>query len=622
MMEKRQNGWLDFCASDAKANAENYSLADAITAAKKWASDNADAASSAAKSLHEKLEPGPVHAACLGFLHDTYGVPKPVSAWIRTCPQFKYFPAKANTYVPGAAACALADRCHDRKYWAAFRNSLGEGATYRTKATSRLGWDAIGVPGVDDTSYKARIAIFRAFLLAEGFTKLSGATDVSQKFLHVVGMSFVDFFSGKRMKEVVLMPEASGVCKWEQSKHPPFLYVKPVGAVAKWDVLNEDVLEEIRLRAVKEAPESIDFAELAEKGNVSIETVYISYLREIAKVLSGEVLNHDACTVAGEDKKQIVNEAESDSKKFYAVVSGCYEKADNTYAVMFEDCIDVNACPLPRLEGVLFDFGANRKFEVGCGVIGEYQECNGIVRVTSLELGSEEPLQDLEQACMELLPMTKNKVFHEQDTIERLIVPTLRYLGWNVDGISEGQLVRGSRDMRSSCRNFDLNLYKDIGSGCLSVGIECKPVSKEVPKVLFPRSKKTNVQSSDLPGIFQVVVDYFSTAFGVFNRAKGVKYGYTAAIWTNGRSWIVLRKQFEACIHGCGVDEVPDFVIKNVCAIEDERLADVHLYYRRFDVFDSDGRINSAAIRALKKEIGEASFRNAPHPTAEKWVYV
>lgn len=201
--------------------------------------------------------------------------------------------------------------------------------------------------------------------------------------------------------------------------------------------------------------------------------------------------------------------------------------------------------------------------------------------------------EDIEKVCKELLDESN---MYEQDTIEHLIVPILRYLGWNVDGVASGQLVRGNRDTQSSNRNFDLNLYKKRRSNLLSIGIECKVVSKDVPKDLFPFIKDKNTCSSNLEGVNQVISDYFNKKF------SAVKYGYTVAVWTNGRTWIVFRESFR---QGEGA-EVPSYCVNKLC--DDNRIKNPQLHYLRFDLFNSDGNINVEAIKDLEAEIGELNF--------------
>jgi hypothetical protein len=213
-------------------------------------------------------------------------------------------------------------------------------------------------------------------------------------------------------------------------------------------------------------------------------------------------------------------------------------------------------------------------------------------------------IKGLEEVCKELL---KESNMYEQDTIERLVVPVLWHLGWKVDGVAYSQLVRGNRDTQSYHRNFDLNLYKDRQSNSLSIGIECKVVSKNVPMDLFPISNE-KTSSSNLNGINQIISDYFNEKF------SDVKYGYTAAVWTNGRTWIVIRKDFEQdnCV------EVPPSCVEVRCG---NRIENPQLYYRKFELFDSDGNIIDGTLMKLKAEIGEHNFRNCASNTNEENVF-
>ena len=48
--------------------------------------------------------------------------------------------------------------------------------------------------------------------------------------------------------------------------------------------------------------------------------------------------------------------------------------------------------------------------------------------------------------------------------------------------------------------------------------------------------------------------------------------------------------------------------------------SDIHLQFRRFNLFDSN-HVNASMLRALKSEIGEASFRNTPYLTGVDNTY-
>ena len=235
------------------------------------------------------------------------------------------------------------------------------------------------------------------------------------------------------------------------------------------------------------------------------------------------------------------------------------------------------------------------------------------METTPISSAKDEKIMLLENVCEELLSAAKKNFFFEQDTIERLIVPTLRYLGWNVDGISCGQMVRGNRDNRSNHRPFDLNLYKELSSGALAIGIECKNVVEEFPdpfsEASAPEVVNSGISSSNLPGLFQVVNDYLSDKFGIGNANSRLKHGYTAVVWTNWRTWVVVRNEFANVSYKPPVEDL---------SLNRFRLpshySDIHLQFRRFKLFDSS-RINVSILSALKLEIGEACFRNTPYPT-------
>ena len=613
--DSTMTGWKDFLQAEASSRINASDMAVVMESAKEWIDSHEDESAAAVEFLCKALEPGPVYASCLGVLHEIYGVPKPVSAWVRHFPGvFKYYAAKANPRQAGTAACALVRRMDDQGYWDRLRTSL---YGVSPKVASEVGvsaWDELGIPDARNSWSRIRVEIFRAFLLWSGFVELTSATSVSQEFGRKIHMKIVDFFSGRRMKEVSLLPEGKELCDWKVTGTPPFLFVKPIGKTVIFGELDDSFRAELRWDDRVLSPEQVDFNGIAHRGNINIESVYVAYLEEIARSLSEGVV----CQVSAGSSvtmNVIGSVPETGTVNFSAVVSQCFKKADGNCAVLFKTCLDDCGAPLPAMEGVLHDFGADflGRIEVGDDVIGKYEERAGAIKIVSIESAKDDNILALEKVCNELLPATRGNLFFEQDTIERLIVPTLRYLGWNVDGVTSGQMVRGNRDNRSCHRPFDLNLFKELSSGSLSVGIECKDVAQEFPDPFGETSVSdaddSGMSSSNLPGIFQVVNDYLSDKSGIGNANSRVKHGYTAIVWTNWRTWVVVRNEFANVTSNPPVEDLPMNMIKPPGSY-----SDIHLQFRRFNLFDSN-HVNASMLRALKSEIGEACFRNTPYLT-------
>ena len=620
--DSKTNEWMGFLAGETPTKGNVPDIAMAMKSAKEWRDSHRETSMAAVEFLCNALACGPVHASCLGVLHEKYGIPKPVSAWVRLFPNvFKYYAAKANSYLVDTPACALVQRMNDKGYWDCFRTTLNGGTSGTASDIAMSAWDVLGIPEAKKNWSRIRVDIFRAFLLSSGFIQLTSAHNVSQEFLHKTNMKIVDFFSGRRMKDVSLSPEGQELCEWKVAAVPPFLSVRPIGVGVKFFELSDSLRDELRQKVCVLVPEQIDFSGIAHRGNITVESVYVAYLNEISQALLSHTLRLES--VAKTVITNAVNSTqEKRARKFSAIVFKCYRKADGNHAVLLENCLDECDQPLRNMEGVLYDLESDfiGRLEDGDEVIGEYEEMDSVMKIVSLKPAKSEEIFALEKVCAELLSATTSNLFFEQDTIERLIVPTLRYLGWNVDGVSCGQMVRGNRDNRSNHRPFDLNLYKDLSSGFLSVGIECKDVAKDFPCLFDEPSvsdiaNNASVSSSNLPGLLQVVNDYLSDKYGIGNVNSKVKYGYTVIVWTNWRTWVVIRNEFANVSNDPPVEAIPLDAIKF-----NGHHQGVRLQFRRFNLFDSNS-VNVSMMRALKSEIGEEYFRNAPYPEENENVY-
>lgn len=122
--------------------------------------------------------------------------------------------------------------------------------------------------------------------------------------------------------------------------------------------------------------------------------------------------------------------------------------------------------------------------------------------------------------------------FYEPDTTERLVVPVLSILGWDVDTLTPPQLIRGNRDNRSASRLFDVQLHVS-GSHCPAVVLECKSLGDQIVvqgraasdnshKKAFARELRNNCLSEDY----------------------SFRQGYTVPVLTNGRQWYLFTDKF------------------------------------------------------------------------------
>ena len=239
---------------------------------------------------------------------------------------------------------------------------------------------------------------------------------------------------------------------------------------------------------------------------------------------------------------------------------------------------------------------------------------------------TEQEIKKHETVCRSLMEWTGNELLHEQDTIEHLIVPILRSVGWDVDCVAKPQLVRGNRDNKSDHRSFDLNIYKDIDGLNLTIAIECKKITVdflspecEVESLLYgnsdvcerskDKSKKKDV--SDLPGLGQLLRDYLDEMkFGRVKSGAKVLCGQTVAVWTNGRTWVLVRGEEDSADFKCSPDRisvVPVELVSYVAPCSQLRFA-----LAVFTLFDQAGNFDKNEYDQLAEELNPSGFLNAP----------
>ena len=232
-------------------------------------------------------------------------------------------------------------------------------------------------------------------------------------------------------------------------------------------------------------------------------------------------------------------------------------------------------------------------------------------------------IERYEKAYRCLKKWTKCKLFHEQDTIERLIVPILQSIGWNVDAEEKPQLIRGNRDHKSDHRNFDLNIYKDIEHRNLSIAIECKKVdesfefpeselnklNKSTKRARRPNGEKGKKDVSEFHGLGQLLRDYLNKIqFGRVKSGERIMNGRTVAVWTNGCQWVVVRDKEEANAFNSRIKNVPNELVGYVAP--DSQLQFVFAVY---SLFDPNGRFDKNEYNQLLEELSPDVFFNAAY---------
>ena len=106
-------------------------------------------------------------------------------------------------------------------------------------------------------------------------------------------------------------------------------------------------------------------------------------------------------------------------------------------------------------------------------------------------------------------------VYGRADTVERLVIPMLGELGWDVSS-SNAALVRGDDS------TFDIRIYGGAASsGKVSLAVRCAPAGAAFP---------------DQPDAVEQVL-------GLYNRLGGTDPASAKIIWTNGVEWVVFTRE-------------------------------------------------------------------------------
>ena len=139
----------------------------------------------------------------------------------------------------------------------------------------------------------------------------------------------------------------------------------------------------------------------------------------------------------------------------------------------------------------------------------------------------------LEEITKRLRNVSDKKLIHENDTIERFIVPIIRVAEWDVDSINPLILRRGNQDRTSNHRRFDIELYSPLNDVPRFI-FECKRLSDNI--ILEGKGDSRNREDgSDF--VRQLKNDCLSVNFCF-------KHGWTIPILTNGEKWVVFKTEF------------------------------------------------------------------------------
>ena len=90
-----------------------------------WSMNNPEKAQAAEDWLREQTKDAPMHGSRLGELVNLFGVPRPVSAWLRWLGGYESLPPM-NKYIPSHPLVVQQSRMDDPSYWSAFTPKTGK----------------------------------------------------------------------------------------------------------------------------------------------------------------------------------------------------------------------------------------------------------------------------------------------------------------------------------------------------------------------------------------------------------------------------------------------------------------------------------------------------------------
>lgn len=294
-------------------------------AALKWESENPEKARAVIEELRRYVSEAPIHSSLLGPVAERYGIPKPISAFIRLHDNFRILAASASP-VNSPALC-LASKTNDSEYWAKFRRKALDG---NTPVINFNPWIVLGHKDPNKPFGPDRIAIFEAFFCsAYGVGRMKDMAAVCAAFKRASGVSFQGFFGGLRPAEFAKLSVAKNHFTWSwSSDEPPCLYcaVKKSSYPAFDGVTVDPKLVSSLIPVVaKNLPEEIDFSALAlrhKMTDMGVMVCYLAALREALKMAtSNSTTAKPTSAIDREQLKQIYLEAKSAAAEISAVVA-------------------------------------------------------------------------------------------------------------------------------------------------------------------------------------------------------------------------------------------------------------------------------------------------------------
>ena len=205
------------------------------------------------------IEETPLHQAVLGDIGDLYGIPKPVSAVIKSLLGDEVVFLKAAQSPVGSPAVCLASMLTDKLYWAKFRKSLS-----RTKGESRDfdPFEMLGIAKQAPFNVVCRVDILAAYALYRFGTSMVNAADLGKSFLNDVGFPVSAFFGGSRLGAVadLEVTQHHFASSWSRDAKPIlYMAAKNVCDITLPIPQRPDVVSSLVGFASKNKPELINF---------------------------------------------------------------------------------------------------------------------------------------------------------------------------------------------------------------------------------------------------------------------------------------------------------------------------------------------------------------------------
>ena len=127
-------------------------------------------------------------------------------------------------------------------------------------------------------------------------------------------------------------------------------------------------------------------------------------------------------------------------------------------------------------------------------------------------------------------------VYGRADTVERLVIPMLGQLGWDVSS-ANAALVRGDDS------TFDVRIYGGAASsGKVSLAVRCAPAG----------------------AAFDVQPDAVEQVLGLYNRIGNADPAAAKVVWTNGAEWVVFTRELLIQCIGVLAEHRGDEIAKSV----------------------------------------------------------